>query len=324
MNINKLILVAAIFIFTMSVPAKGESVFGKATVTVIDEHGQPISDANVSIGFKHRKGKPIGQGWGDDIDYHPKKGITNDVGVFFGADNTSPEIITVKVNKNGYYESNAGVLFSVKKLDIQSSVLLKKKRNPSAMYAQRTGWMKIPAYRIPVGYDLGVGDWVTPFGNGKTSDLIFNFDEKPHEASYILTFPNKNDGIQEFQFDKEDHSSYRWPFEALENGYSQMLSKNRKYIGKKMETNLKDNRVINYLFRVRTIVDSKGQIISACYGKIKGEIELTTKGFVRFLYFFNPDGTRNLEYDSEKNLFLPSDEQKQKSEYDKYRVNDKY
>jgi len=320
MNITK-ILALAVIIFTSAIVWAYDSVHGKVTVTVLDDSGSPVSGAKIRIGFKHLKDKLPGQGWGVDVDYHPKEGLSDGSGMFSAADNTYPEIV-VTVNKDDYYEGYDGVTFNDHNRDYQSKVILKKKRNPGAMYAQRVEWIKIPAYDTPVGYDLEVGDWAAPYGKGKISDFVFKFTIKPHEISYVLTFSNPQDGIQEFQFDPEDHSSYRWPFEAPESDYLPTLMKNLKYVDGKMQTDLKSNGKINYIFRVRSIEGDKGQLAKACYGKIIGEIDVATKGLVSFLYFFNPDGTRNLEFDYRKNLFLPPSINKNKRIYNKYRVND--
>ena len=72
--------------------------------------------------------------------------------------------------------------------------------------------------------------------------------------------------------------------------------------GKPIETNRNPNR--NYLFRVRTVVDDKGNIVSAHYGKIYGD-------FMEFKYYLNPTpNDRNVEFDPKQNLLknLKSDE----------------
>ena len=58
-------------------------------------------------------------------------------------------------------------------------------------------------------------------------------------------------------------------------------------------------------FRVQTVLDDKGNIVSARYGKIYGPIEFGVgkEHNVRFTYYLNPtDNDRSLEYDPGKNL----------------------
>lgn len=65
--------------------------------------------------------------------------------------------------------------------------------------------------------------------------------------------------------------------------------------------------VVGYLYRVRTVLDDKGQVKSAWHGKIDGELEWDASNFptaqVTFTYYLNPDGTPNLEFDRKRNLF---------------------
>ena len=74
---------------------------------------------------------------------------------------------------------------------------------------------------------------------------------------------------------------------------------------------MKQRKDIHYVFRIRTEVDEDGNIVEAMYGKVYGEIR---GGFswggpsVGFTYYLNPTGTRNLEYDPPKNLFLQKDD----------------
>jgi len=60
---------------------------------------------------------------------------------------------------------------------------------------------------------------------------------------------------------------------------------------------------VNYLLRVRSVADKNGNVVKANYGKIEGDFRVYKKGAANFTYFFNPDGTRNLEEDPDRNLF---------------------
>lgn len=60
-------------------------------------------------------------------------------------------------------------------------------------------------------------------------------------------------------------------------------------------------------------MDEEGKLKRAMYGKILDEIKfaaLSKNGEIGMHYYLNPDDTKNLEYDPEKNLFksLPSGE----------------
>ena len=67
-------------------------------------------------------------------------------------------------------------------------------------------------------------------------------------------------------------------------------------------------RDLNYIFRVRSIrEDKEDEKIRSVYGKIIGGIKFdavfSKTGTIRFLYYLNPDYTRNLEFDPKRNMF---------------------
>jgi len=120
----------------------------------------------------------------------------------------------------------------------------------------------------------------------------------------VITFKNKEDGIKEVIRSKSDNSGYTLTKTAPENGYVNEMEffnslKTRKKRG------IKENQ--NFIFRVRTGTDDNGKVNEAKYGKIHGQIrggfKGPTKATVMFTYYFNPDGTRNIEFDLERNLF---------------------
>jgi len=328
MKIFKILLIAGTIVLTFSLEAG--MIFAGLTVKVVDENNVPIKDADATIIFSSPKLRE----WGTD--QIEKKGKTDVNGIFSASAINKDPLIGYVAKKDGYYHSADNL--DLKKLDGNRwlpwnptvTLVLKKKRNPGAMYAQRVEWIKVPVYDTPVGYDLEVGDWAAPYGKGKISDFVFTVNNRfqkwnDYESSCVLTFSNPHDGIQEFQFDPEDHSSYRWPFEAPEGGYLPELKKySSSKPGEPIKQNLYKEGKMNYIFRVRTQVDKNGNIIAAKYGKIKDDVIIFPNGNLGFLYFFNPDGTRNLEFDTYKNYFIPDEKKRHKSGYEKYDVWDAY
>lgn len=276
------------------------------TVKAVDEEGVPVAGARVSLAFTIPKPDDIGAA---DLFV---KGVTDNNGQF-SAENASIGMLGFSVDHEGYYQSSVGYEFTThSKLHNRwepwnptVEVVLKKKRNPVPMYIKYTDSMKMPVIGTPVGYDLEAGDWVSPYGKGKVSDFVFNFESidrkwTDYECGYTLIFSNENDGIQEYFFNSDDQSYYKWPFEAPEGGYEKELKKSRKDSpGTGLVTNIKNG--VKYLFRVRTVTDKDGNVIAAKYGKINGEINVWP-GKIKFFYYFNPDGTRNLEEDPKRNL----------------------
>ncbi|MBI5141186.1 MAG: hypothetical protein HZA20_03195 [Nitrospirae bacterium] len=278
----------------------------KLTVKVVDEQGTPIKDAYVVMAFV----VPAKSGWGTGDVF--RKGNTDGSGLFT-ADSECSSIVGFSAEKEGFYHSDENFHFKSRSLlnrwepwNPTVEVVLKKKRNPVAMYAYYTDWMKIPAFDKPVGYDLEKRDWVAPYGKGTTNDFIFTIHGditswRDYECSYTLSFENDGDGIQEYVFPAKEQSYYKWPFDATTDGYVYLLQKSHaNRPNKPTQSTLNDKA--NYLFRVRTKKDRQGRIISAMYGKVSGEIDISSES-IKFHYYFNPDGTRNLEEDDKRNLF---------------------
>lgn len=282
---------------------------GKITVKAVDRYGQPIPDAKVMITFNTPKG--LGKGLGTNR--NTIKGVTGQNGEFSAQGSTSRYCHYV-VWGDGYYTSGDRYIFTERSFlnrwkpwNPTVEVKLKEARNPVPMYAKRTQYIKIPAVDTPVGYDLERGDWVAPYGKGAVRDFVFMFhwryvNNHNWDCSYTLTFSNEDDGIQEYTPPEDDFSSYRWPYEAPEEGYRKVLTKSSYwYTDGKYKSEYDDKQ--RYIFRVRTKRDEDGKIIKARYGKMSGDIRFSRSGKISFTYYFNPEDNRSLEYDTERSLF---------------------
>lgn len=304
------LLLVAIFLFSGIASARPTA---KITVKAINEQGEVIEGAKVTVGFVIPNSTGIGTS-----EIH-KKGQTNNKGEF-SASSGSMHLLGFSVDKDGYYQNGDGYEFTSHSLLLNRwepwnptiEVVLKKKRNPVAMYIGGTNWVEVPALEKPVGYDLEKGDWVAPYGTGEINDFYLTCHSNvrayaDYDVSIELSFADTQNGIQEYFFDNNDQSYYKWPFTAPSDGYKSTLHKElrKQFPGKGITTNA--IRDVNYLFRVRSKVDEHGNLISANYGKIPGEIgfDAGNNGGCTFSihYYFNPDGTPNLEEDPEKNLF---------------------
>ena len=180
------------------------------------------------------------------------------------------------------------------------TVKLRPKKDPVPM-VHKVLALTAPVFNKPVGLDLEVGDWVAPYGKGKIADFVvmFNFlNPKEKGIHYSLTFSNPDDGIQEYEFPKNLDSSFKWLYLAPLSGYQSSLDKYSvlrfPIVKDAPKYNLKEK--VNYIFRVRSRRNKKGEIISACYGKIRGEIKISLSKKFRMGYWFNPNPkSRSLE-----------------------------
>jgi hypothetical protein len=168
----------------------------------------------------------------------------------------------------------------------------------------------VPVLDEFLGYDLMKGDWVTPHGNGQVSDLVFKMQNRfvnVHDfaTSLELQFTNVIDGMQEVPLSSFAPSDYALPRMAPFDGYT------RDFRFTECSTNyLNPNEDRSFLFRVRTETNSAGKIVSAFYGKIRGNIHIDGRwsktGSILFNYYLNPTpNDRNLEFDPKRNLLTP-------------------
>ena len=245
-----------------------------------------------------------------DEDRVQPKGNSNAAGLLSVPAKASP-LTEISVNKTGYYPSLSvpypKSLYQAPGEQKQPfRIVLKTIKSPIALYAKNLtteggGPLKIPIESQDVGFDLLIGDWLPPHGNGRLGDLIFRYDSeditgKDYHRRISIRFSNDGDGL--IPFDSSHHvgslliSDYHAPKEGYIPTWSQTSFQET---GGAHKTTRKDER--NYYFRIRTKVNQEGAITSAHYGKIYGD-------FMSFMYFLNSNpNDRNVEFDPERNLF---------------------
>jgi hypothetical protein len=278
----------------------------KTTLNVVDyETGLPMSNAVVRTAFL------LEDHWDKPDKYEKIEKNADAHGQCVLEGNDLDHYFNVRINAPEYYESL--IKIEAKKINRALNrwepwnptieVKMRPIKYPVPMIHKRFEWkLKIPVFNMPIGFDLEMGDWMEPYGNGRVSDFVFSVTHLvPQEKGvhYVLAFSNPTDGIQEYQFPPDIHSDFLWPYEALAMGYVSRLDKyyvlDFPKVNGAPEYNLKKD--VNYLIRVRSKVDKDGNIVSACYGKIKGEIDITKDGEFKFEYWFNPiPNERSLEY----------------------------
>jgi len=309
----------------------------KITVHVVDESGVAVSNAQASAGFDNAL-KP-GEGWGTGIPTEVS-GITDAKGICVLEGKDTAGSVGTAVLKDGYYGSDGyGIVFTNYDSILRRwepwnpmvEVVLQKKGVQVPMYARKIYENKIPVEGKPVGFDLMVGDWVAPYGNGQTTDFIFQLDVAPmrwitnwygmtprpfalENRKLVISFPNDGDGIQPAI---SSGHGLRLPRLAPADGYESILAKHRydEITGidnrtTKVRHNTDFQKDANYFFRVRSKKNAQGNIVSSLYGKIYGELNLGSGSGVSvgskltFTYYLNPEpNSRNMEFDPKQNLF---------------------
>jgi hypothetical protein len=198
----------------------------------------------------------------------------------------------------------------------QLEIVVPRILNPMSLYARKLGFgpdLELPS-KGPVGFDLMESDWVAPHGKGKRADLFFTHKsiipaadiDGAFESVFTVSFSNPGDGIQS-RLAKPKRRLLELPRQAPGEGYEVNLTKRVARAGKgaSIETSTREDQ--NYFFRVRTVLDPSGKVISAHYGKIHGDVQFfvtpSSNGMARFTYYLSPTPLdRNLEFDPKRNL----------------------
>jgi hypothetical protein len=296
--------------YTFAILITAASLFGQVepphewsvTITVVDEAGQPVPAANVKVIFSTFTPK-------DERVSTNISGLSNSNGVFHASSlYTGASGMLFRATKAGFYQSskpyNLGIDYSFARWNPEIKLILKNVANPIPMYAKMVT-LEVPAFEKPLGFDLMIGDWVAPFGRGSSADIVFTshyYNKRAKEDfdhQLIVTFSNAGDGIQSHaSLNGEGGSDLRSPHEAPMSGYEpKMIRATSEHPGQTLVFDYDDNRA--YFFRVRTVLDEKGDVKSALYGKIYGD-------FNSFYYYLNPTpNDRNIEFDPNHNL-LPN------------------
>jgi hypothetical protein len=277
-----------------------------ATLKVLDEHGQAVPGAAVSIIYY----VPPKLDEDPSVSWKKVEGLTGANGVFVASHRDNTLLLGFDVQKDGYYRTRDGRDFSVQtNRNLAFTLVVKKIIRPLPMYANRVDFAhakKLPLDQ-PIGFDLMAGDWVAPYGKGTHAQMFATWswhtdkdDPRGYEDKLSISFPNAGDGIQEFDSPGppgSEGSDLRSPQEAPQNGYQAQLIKWRGWHPSRPGTNTYDHIHKNYFLRVQTVLNEDGKVKSALYGKIYGDFDEA------FWTLLNPEpNSRSLEFDPKHNL----------------------
>ncbi len=277
-----------------------------ATVKVIGEDGQPVNAADVLIGYTLPP-----YAFSDNPKYNGQfSGLTDTNGFYSATHDDRSDSLGFRVQKAGYYTTSSSYRLGdpqqyPQRRNISTTLTLKKIGAPIAMYAKRQE-MKIKKEDEPMGFDLKVGDWVTPNGKGEHTDIFFTahrkiISERKYDCTLTVTFPNKGDGLAVASAEPDGGSEFKTSRTAAESGYEP------ERILHYSNTNQPES-VFGYFIRVRTVLNDDGNVKSALYGKIPGNFRFfagtkAPKAGMAFTYYLNPTANdRNVEHNPQRNL----------------------
>lgn len=291
----------------------------KLSLSVTDDAGSPVSQASIETDvFDHWK---PGEGFGKDI-FKRITVVTDKAGIATLEVASARCDLVFSATKIGYYQGKADFKSTIradgrwqpwnKRLEIRLNRVLQPIPLMAKLVADETR-QHIPMPNERAAYDLEVGDWVAPHGKGRISDLKFELKggtkdaSVPYDSTMTLAFSHPGDGIIVQESGVFPPSALRMPYSAPAAGYLPEITWRKARLAG-AATGI--DRIIdetkptqNYFLRLRTVLNEKGEIVSAHYAKVCRGFTWYASGYIKFQYHFNPAANnRNLEFDLKRNL----------------------
>ena len=304
----------------------------KITLEVVDEEGHSVEGAVARVGVESM--------------VHPRgvnlfEGVTDEKGRF-AVEARGTGFQWMAVTKEGYYMSKPDYKWDPL-LNSDPAILrekgfrpwnpiirveLKRISDPIPLYVFPFGCAQSdfgvpPAVATDLGYDLFIGDWVSPFGEGEVADVEMRFlgcyeSANKNWGKAWLSFPNPGDGMCPLERLEETASILKFPRKAPVDGYEVTQFHEERIIdsdggppnyGILKEEEEQNRKPGAYFIRIRCKRDEAGKVVSCYYGKIVTPITMhsthpfSNKPALTFGYYLNPTpNDRNLEFDQKHNL----------------------
>lgn len=281
------------------------------TVRVVDDDLMPVEGANVKASLMM-----------EDAQWITGQTVSNGL---FSVEGKSRGEWHYGIRKDGYYDTRVrqpinaykGALIIDGKWqpwDPVITTVLRRVINPIPMYAKKLE-LQIPVLDRAIGLDLVHGDWVDPYGQGKTSDILVTLSRSivsrnEYTGHLMIHFDEPYCGVQldDSVYTESEFRSRRF---ALRDGYSSLWEREFGYEPTQGSFGRDDEvgDAVRYI-RTRQKLDERGELVEALYGKLYGTIQV--RGVARpelptvyFTYYLNPTpNDRNMEFDPDHNLFL--------------------
>lgn len=268
-------------------------------ICVVDEKGDAVSNANVNV-FMGMNFRPKGY-W--------IKGETDGSGTFLAQGKTCGDEIEIRLSKRGYYGSRRRICFANigQERDVEDGkwlpygaterLRLRAIENPVALHQVGFGMGKdVPATNTWIGIDMDMGEFVNPYGKGKTVDfeVMVDWDGQPPPSSVYcaakIRFADQLSGG--YYVAKVLESEFPYVYRAHEGndyGTRQLLVVGREKVPQDRGSLLGKDAIL--VTRTRCTLGENGTLKSANYGFIR--ILSVDSGWngrptMRFAGVFNP------------------------------------
>ena len=260
----------------------------------------------------------------------------------------------MQVSKDGYYgfgvQNAEDFRFPSGELKggVEKVITLRPAIRPTALHAKLTQPRRhapdaettIPVLENGAATDFEIGDWVSPHGDGKVTDILIFFERefvRFDSSGWQQTLEQRREfSKQAYAVRGEDWTEEKFRLKSglwnlvfkvafpnakegillVEDGFdahSVLRMPHMAYAdgyvpeyGYQITSNeyLKRRDDIGFFLRTRVELDRQGNIESANYAKIYEDFKVTIDGKIEFAYYFNPTpNNRNLEFDPKQNLF---------------------
>ena len=261
----------------------------KMILRVIDQDGLPVADAKIFGGF---------QTGGNINDNVPIRGITDTDGEYIVQGKCTSRV-RCGISKDGYYESEFLVEYPDGEVEnpvengkwmpygAVANVTLKKIVNPCQLAIDDGSCKKLPKLGEWIGYDLELNQWVAPYGSGRCPDMLIRIyidavnDTSDFKTSMEVSFTNNpyagayklsKDACSEMHsvYNDDVNATYQSSFLFVHERHPVVRQKPVVYVEGMAENDTRLDDKSYLVFRTRTKVDEKGNLVSAHYGKIDG------------------------------------------------------
>jgi hypothetical protein len=315
---NRLIIICLGVIASFPYASADWAPMAKVNIDVVDEQHRPVGSAQITV-------SAFGGGQAQILQTDQDGRVV--------ARLRSHGSVGGSVSKEGFYTSGyrfslldhvpKGVTVGRRYPDVTHRVVIRPKLKPAPMYAYRFS-RSIPVEGEEIGIDLLKADWVAPHGKGEVADVmvkIVSYDPAGRGGGELhWRFPGAHNGLvpiakEQLAWD----SDYRMPRHAPASGYISDWTYKAYWKGQDIASEFAPDGIPlgrqPYFLRIRSRASDEGKFVGALYGRIdymQGSSSASiywsaraakTAPFVSFTYHVNPDGTRNLEFDPERNLF---------------------
>lgn len=296
----------------------------KVMLKIVDELGEPVSGADVNVGFY--------LAWKED---NGVAGTTDTNGVFV-AQGLSQGEVDIRVLKKGYYRSH--IVYQLKTHDgiamVQNGrwqpfgeeriMILKRIVNPIPMFAVSEKLFFLPKLNQSYGFDAVKMDLVQTFGMGTHSDICVEYKGNGlsgmnyRDGELILSWVDPKCG---FYVMNTDQSTFKSPYHADTNKTLMTSISVRNHTDTRLGGIINDMEEKCIVYRIRPRFNLTGDLIGVKYGKIYGPImfsyETSEKGAgcFRFTSYTNPtENDTNLEFLPYHSLNYPHGSEREQHE----------